>query len=73
MIEVGKIYNEDCLIGMTKIPDGTVDFVCTDLPFGITSNEWDKPVDLAKFWEQINRVTKMGGGDSVICEWKISI
>ena len=53
-----KIYNEDCLIGMDKIPDGVVDFVLTDLPFGITDCDWDKCIDLAKFWEQIKRVTK---------------
>ena len=29
MIELNKIYNEDCLEGMKKIPDGSVDeYVC---------------------------------------------
>ena len=26
MIELDKIYNEDCLEGMKRIPDGSVDF-----------------------------------------------
>jgi len=27
MIELNKIYNEDCLQGMKKIPDGSVDMI----------------------------------------------
>lgn len=53
-----KIYNEDCLEGMKRIPDGSVDFVLTDLPYAITDCAFDKCVDLTKFWEQIKRVTK---------------
>lgn len=59
MFEIDKIYNEDCLEGMKRIPDGTVDFVLTDLPFGITACDWDVKIDLPRFWEQINRVTKL--------------
>lgn len=33
MIELDKIYNEDCLIGMQRIPDGSVDLVLTDPPY----------------------------------------
>ena len=57
-----KIYNEDCLQGMKRITDGSVDMILTDLPYGVTRNSWDKKIDLTKFWEQINRVTKWGGG-----------
>lgn len=58
MIENVKIYNEDCIIGMQKIPDGSVDFVLTDLPYGMTDCEFDNRIDLTKFWEEIKRVTK---------------
>ena len=58
---IDKIFNEDCLEGMKRIPDGSVDFVLTDLPYGITVCEWDKKIDLTKFWEQANRVTKRNG------------
>lgn len=34
MIEVNKIYNEDCLVGLKSIPDNSVDLVLTDFPFG---------------------------------------
>lgn len=53
-----KIFNEDCLEGMKKIPDGSVDFICTDLPFAITDAFWDKGIDLQKFWQEARRILK---------------
>lgn len=37
MIEPNKIYNEDCLEGMQRIPDGSVDCVITDPPYRVTA------------------------------------
>ena len=37
MIELNKIYNEDCLQGMKKIPDGSIDMILCDLPYGTTA------------------------------------
>ena len=34
-MELNKIYNEDCLIGMKRIPDGSVDLVVTSPPYNI--------------------------------------
>lgn len=36
MIELNHIYNEDCLEGMKRIPDGSVDLVVTDPPYLIS-------------------------------------
>ena len=36
-MELNKIYNEDCLEGMKRIPDGSVDLIATDVPYRITS------------------------------------
>lgn len=33
-MEIDKIYNMDCLEGMKQIPDGSVDLVLTDIPYG---------------------------------------
>jgi len=33
--ERDRIYNEDCVKGMKRIPDGTIDLVVTDPPFAI--------------------------------------
>ena len=35
MIELNKIYNEDCLEGMKRIPDKSVDMILCDLPWNI--------------------------------------
>lgn len=32
-MEVNKIYNEDCLLGLAKIPDKSIDLVVTDPPY----------------------------------------
>src|SRR5699024_309107 len=40
-MELNKIYNEDCLEGMKRIPDGSVDMILCDLPYAQTSNYWD--------------------------------
>ena len=44
MIELDKIYNMDCLEGMKQIPDGTIDAVICDLPYGTTRNQWDSVI-----------------------------
>ena len=33
MIELDKIYNEDCLEGMKAMPDGCIDLCVTDPPY----------------------------------------
>ena len=58
MIEIDKIYNEDCLIGMQKIDDKSVDCIICDLPYGTTSLKWDSIIPFDKLWEQYNRICK---------------
>ena len=58
MIELNKIYNEDCLEGMKRIPDGSVDCVICDLPYGTTACAWDSVIPFDKLWEQYKRITK---------------
>ncbi len=58
MIEFDKIYNEDCLEGMKRIPDGSVDLIVTDLPFGTTMCGWDSIIPFEPLWEQYKRVCK---------------
>ncbi len=49
------IYNEDCLEGMKKISDGSVDMILTDLPYGTTDCSFDKQLPFAPMWEQFLR------------------
>lgn len=58
MIEIDKIYNEDCLVGMKKITDGSVDAIICDLPFGTTACPWDVVIPFDKMWAEFYRVTK---------------
>ena len=44
-----KIYQGDCFELIKGIPDGTVDCVITDPPYGTTANKWDKKIDLVAF------------------------
>ncbi len=54
-----KIYNEDCLEGMKNIPDGAVEFILTDLPYGITDLKYDKKkMCLEEMWTQFKRIIK---------------
>lgn len=52
------IYNEDCLNGMKRIREGSVDCVIYDLPYGVTKCEWDVPLPLDELWLQYKRVCK---------------
>lgn len=54
-----EIYNEDCLEGMKRIPDGSVDMILDDLPYNVTDCAWDKSViDLAAMWQEFKRILK---------------
>ena len=59
-MELDKIFNEDCLIGMKRIPDGSVDCIICDLPYGTTACKWDVIIPFDKLWEQYKRVCKKG-------------
>ena len=61
MIELNRIYNEDCLEGMKRIPDGSVDLVLTDPPYGTTACKWDSAIPFEPMWEQLNRIVKPNG------------
>ena len=60
-MELDTIYNMDCLEGMKQIPDGTIDAVICDLPYGTTACAWDSLVPLDELWSQYKRIVKKGG------------
>ena len=55
---IDKIFNEDCLVGMQRIPDKSIDCIITDLPFGTTACAWDSVIPFEPLWKQFHRVTK---------------
>lgn len=57
-----QLINSAYQDGMANIPDGSVDLVLTDPPYGTTSIKWDKQkINLEEFWSHINRVLKSTG------------
>lgn len=75
-----QIFNEDCLEGMKKIPDGSVDMIATDPPYcvgassnGIKSSFSDFNL-MRPFWEQCfnewRRVLKDGGHVYCCTDWR---
>ncbi len=60
-MELNTIYNEDCLEGMKRIPDKSVDMILCDLPYGVTQNKKDMKLPLDKLWKQYNRIIKENG------------
>ena len=56
-----ELIQGDCLEEMKKIPDGSVDMVLTDPPYGTTACKWDTVIDLDLMWKQLKRVIKPNG------------
>lgn len=46
----------DCLEKMWEIPDKSIQLVLVDLPYGITSNKWDKTIALEDLWRHYLRI-----------------
>jgi len=56
-----KLFHGDCLEEMRSIPDGSIDMICTDPPYGTTACKWDSVIPLEPMWEQLKRVIKPNG------------
>ena len=68
------IYNEDCLQGMKRIPDGSIDAVICDLPYGTMKGadiegwvkaerdtSWDDIIPTDQLFQAYGRVLRPGG------------
>ena len=56
-----NLIHGDCLEVMKLIPDGSVDMVLADPPYGTTQCKWDSVIPFEPMWEQLKRVTKKNG------------
>lgn len=43
---------------MKEIPDGSVDMILCDLPYGTTACKWDTVIPFADLWKQYKRIAK---------------
>ena len=56
-----EILLGDCLELMKEIPNGSIDMICCDLPYGTTACKWDTIIPFDKLWEQYERIIKTNG------------
>ena len=52
-----NIKQGDCLELMKDIPDGSVDMILADLPYGISALSWDTIIPFEPLWEQYERIS----------------
>ena len=57
-MELNRTYFEDCISGMDRIPDKSVDMVHCDLPYGTTKCAWDVIIPFKDLWRQYSRICK---------------
>ncbi len=51
----------DCLELMKDIPNGSIDMILADLPYGTTACKWDTIIPFEPLWEQYKRIIKDNG------------
>ena len=56
-----EILLGDCLELMKDIPNGSIDMILCDLPYGTTQNKWDCILPLNELWQQYERIIKENG------------
>jgi site-specific DNA-methyltransferase (adenine-specific) len=61
--EVSKIdlRQGDCLELMKSIPDGSIDMILTDPPYGTTACKWDTVIPFEPMWAELKRIIKPNG------------
>jgi site-specific DNA-methyltransferase (adenine-specific) len=56
-----EVWQGDCLELMKNIPDGSIDMILCDLPYGTTACKWDTIIPFEPLWEQYKRIIKDNG------------
>jgi site-specific DNA-methyltransferase (adenine-specific) len=56
-----EILLGDCLELMKDIPNGSIDMILCDLPYGTTACNWDTIIPFNKLWEHYERIIKDNG------------
>jgi len=51
----------DCLERMKEIPDGSVDMILADPPYGTTACKWDVVIPFEPMWAELKRIIKSNG------------
>lgn len=56
-----RLFQGDCLVGLSRVETGSVDLVLCDLPYGTTNCAWDSVIPFEPLWEQYRRIVKPAG------------
>lgn len=56
-----NLMHGDCLELMKHIPDGSVDLILTDPPYGTTACKWDNVIPFEPMWVELKRIIKPNG------------
>lgn len=58
-----KIYNNNCIDIMKKLPENSIDAIVTDPPYGLSfmGKKWDYDVPSVEIWKECLRILKPGG------------
>lgn len=56
MLPRALLMENDCLDAMNAIPDGTINLILCDLPYGTTQNAWDSIIPLDMLWTHYRRI-----------------
>lgn len=56
-----NLMHGDCLELMKNIPDGSVDLILTDPPYGTTACKWDSIIPFEPMWAELKRIIKPSG------------
>lgn len=71
-IKLNNVYNIDFYEGIKYIEDKSIDMILCDLPYNVTKNKWDTPLDLDALWEEYKRVIKDDGAIVLTAQDKFS-
>ena len=67
-----ELKNKDCFNCFQYIPNGSVDLIFTDLPYGVTKNKWDSELNLGQLWVEYERMIKPNGAIILFAQDKFS-
>lgn len=70
-----KLYNDDCLNVLAKLPKQSVDLVVCDLPYGTTLKEWDMIIPMEDYIsiKIKNKIRKMSKEEWLLYTYKNNI
>ena len=63
----------DCLKHMPSIPDGSIDAIIADPPYGSTNLPWDQRIDPEAMWREFRRVIKPKGAIVLFADFRFAL